>query len=331
MRYSMTNRYYRGPSSDHFDGLHFFNPGHPNTDRSLGDLLRWRLKEKAARWPDSVAGKQAVPDERVAGLRITTVGHASVLIQAGSLNVLTDPVWSERASPVRFAGPRRVTAPGIAFGDLPPIDAVLLSHNHYDHLDMATLCRLHKAHEPLIVTSLGNDTILRRAIPGARIATGDWWDSVAISDEASATLVPAYHWSARGLGDRRMALWCGFMCHTPAGVVYFAGDTAYGSGNNFREIRRRIGSPDIALIPIGAYAPRWFMCDQHVNPEEAVRIMEGVGARQSIGIHWGTFQLTDEAREEPIALLREALRHRNLDQRRFVPAEPGDVIEVSTA
>src|ERR1700733_9254630 len=327
----MTNRYYKGPSSDHFDGQRFFNPGHPNTDRSLRDLLRWRLKEKAARWPDTVAGKQAVPEERVAGLRITAVGHASVLIQAGSLNVLTDPVWSERASPLRFAGPRRVTAPGIAFEDLPPIDAVLLSHNHYDHLDMATLSRLHKAHEPLIVTPLGNDTILRRAIPGAHIATGDWWDSVTISGGARATLVPAYHWSARGLGDRRMALWCGFMCHTPAGAVYFAGDTGYGSGNNFREIRRRIGEPDIALIPIGAYAPRWFMCDQHVNPQEAVRIMEGVEARQSVGIHWGTFQLTDEAREEPVALLREALRHRNLDERRFVPAEPGDVIEVSPA
>jgi L-ascorbate metabolism protein UlaG (beta-lactamase superfamily) len=196
---------------------------------------------------------------------------------------------------------------------------------------MATLSRLHKAHEPLIVTPLGTDTILRRAIPGARIATGDWWDSVAMSDGARATLVPAYHWSARGFGDRRMALWCGFMCHTAAGVVYFAGDTGYGSGSNFREIRQRIGSPDMALIPIGAYAPRWFMCDQHVNPEEAVRIMEDVGARQSIGIHWGTFQLTDEAREEPVALLREALRHRDLDQRRFVPAEPGDVIDLAPA
>ena len=321
------NKYYAGAPSDHFDGLLFFNLDHLDTDRSLAEVLRWKFKETAARWPTSVPGRQVVPDERVAGLRVTMIGHATVLIQSASLNVLTDPVWSQRTSPVSFAGPRRVMAPGIAFDDLPPIDVVLLSHNHYDHLDMPTLRKLHQAYKPLIVTPLGNDTIVRKAIPDARIATGDWWDQLALPGDATATIVPAYHWSARGVGDRRMALWSGFMLRTPAGLVYFSGDTSYSSGHIFREMRERIGSPDIALIPIGAYAPRWFMCNQHINPEEAVRIVEDLNAKQAMGIHWGVFQLTDEAREEPVELLREAMHQRHLDPGRFVAAEPGDVME----
>lgn len=328
---SQRNRYYSGQPNDHFDGLRFFNPGHPSTDRSLRDIWRWRREGKAARWPASVPGKQVVPEPRVAGLRVTAVGHATVLIQSGSLNVLTDPVWSQRASPLSFLGPKRVTPPGIAFEQLPPIDAVLLSHNHYDHLDIATLRRLHEAHRPLIVTPLGNDAILRRAIPDARIATGDWWESCPIGADASATIVPAHHWSARGLGDRRMALWGGFMLRTPAGLVYFAGDTAYGDGAIFRAMRERVGAPDVALVPIGAYAPRWFMRNQHVDPDEAVRILRDLGARNAMAIHWGVFQLTDEAREEPAAQLEAALQRHPAKETpacRVMVAEPGDVLEM---
>jgi len=184
------NPYYSGPPSDHFDGLRFFNPDHPDTDRGLRDLLRWKLKETAAPWPRSVPGRQTIPDACITGLRATIVGHASVLIQAGGVNVLTDPVWSERASPLPFAGPRRVWAPGIAFESLPPIDAVLLSHNHYDHLDLATLRRLHIRHGPLMVTPLGNDAILRRAIPGVRVVAGDWWDRIQIGKGGEVTIVP---------------------------------------------------------------------------------------------------------------------------------------------
>jgi glyoxylase-like metal-dependent hydrolase (beta-lactamase superfamily II) len=176
------NRYYSGLPSDHFDGLRFFNPDHPETDRGLRDLLRWKLKERAAPWPRSVPVQQSVPDARVAGLRATIVGHASVLIQAGGLNVLTDPVWSKGRARCRSPGPRRVWAPGIAFESLPQIDAVLLSHNHYDHMDVATLRRLNSEHSPLMVTPLGNDAILRRAIPGVRVVAGDWWDRIDIGN-----------------------------------------------------------------------------------------------------------------------------------------------------
>lgn len=317
------NRYYSGSRSDHFDGLRFFNPGHSNTDRSVRDILRWKLKEKAAVWPRSVSVRQTIPDARVPGLRATIVGHASVLIQAGGLNVLTDPVWSERASPLPFFGPRRVGAPGIAFDALPPIDAVLLSHNHYDHMDMATLRRLHVRDRPLMVTPLGNDAILRRAIRGVRVVAGDWWDRVDIGKGGEVTIIPAYHWSARTGRDRRMALWCGFMLSTVGGRVHFAGDTGYGDGRIFREVRQRIGRPDLALIPIGAYAPRWFMSAQHTDPNEAVQILEDLEAARAVGIHWGVFQLTDEGRDEPRELLVEALARRGISERVFLPGEPG--------
>ena len=325
------NRYYSGPVSDHFDGTRFFNADGPTVDRSLRDILRWKAKGGAAAWPDTVAVTPARPDARVAGPRITMVGHATLLIQAAGLNLLTDPVWSARASPLSFAGPKRVTVPGIAFDDLPPIDAVLLSHCHYDHLDLPTLTRLHARDAPLLVMPLGNDTIVRAAIPDARIAVGDWGERLALGDGAATVLTPANHWSARSLGDRRMALWAGHFVETVAGSVWFAGDTGYGDGTIFRAIRETHGAPDVALIPIGAYAPRWFMAAQHCDPVEAVRIMADVGAARALGIHWGTFQLTDEPREEPADLLHRAVTAAGLAPHAFVAARPGSVHDVRTA
>ncbi|WP_419809398.1 MBL fold metallo-hydrolase [Sphingomonas sp.] len=322
------NRYYSGPPSDHFDGTRFFNPGEPDTDRSLLEVLRWKWTSRAATWPKVMPVTPARPEPRVAGLRVAMVGHATLLIQAAGSNILTDPVWSDRASPLSFAGPKRVTAPGIAFEDLPPIDAVLLSHGHYDHLDVATLRRLQAAHDPLMVMPLGNDAIVRGAVPGARIEVGDWHDRVALGSGLSTTLTRANHWSARGVNDRRMALWAGFWLDTPAGSVWFAGDTGYGDGAIFRDIRARHGSPDVALIPIGAYAPRWFMAAQHVDPAEAVRIFADVGAGRALGIHWGTFQLTDEAREEPVEGLATALAAAaGIEASRFVAADPGSTYD----
>lgn len=324
----MKNPYYGGPPGANFDGTRFFNPDEPTTDRGLLELLRWRLSSSAARWPKHVASKQAAPKAREERLRLTMVGHATLLIQVARLNLLTDPVWSQRASPLQFAGPKRVTAPGIAFRNLPPIDIVLLSHNHYDHLDLATLAKLVVRDAPLVVTPLGNDTIVRGHVPSARIVAGNWGDRFEIGAAAEVTIVPANHWSSRCLRDRRMALWGGFMLRTTAGSVYFAGDTGYGTGRIFHAIRQRYGAPDVALIPIGAYEPRWFMAAQHCSPEEAVRIMLDLEAKKAIGIHWGTFRLTDEPRDEPRVRLAAALEEHGIDPGRFIAGQPGEAWEV---
>ena len=347
------NPYYSGPISDHFDGTRFFNPGQPRTDRRFKDVLKWQFAGERAKWPGHVPVTPAVPERRIAGLKATMVGHASLLIQFGGLNVLTDPVWSERVSPVGFAGPKRVAAPGIRFEDLPPIDLILLSHNHYDHCDIATLRRLHAQHRPRVITALGNDVLLSRAIPGIDVVAGDWGEEVAFGKrpggsegaqsegdgqgeaggggQALVAIVPAHHWSRRGLGDTRMCLWCGFVLKTGGRTVYFAGDSGYGGGQIFRDIGERHGAPDLALIPIGAYAPRWFMEPQHMNPEEAVKTFLDVGARQAVAMHWGTVQLTDEPYDEPANLLARSLAEAGVAPHRFRPILPSESLHVDAS
>lgn len=319
------NPYHAGAPSDHFDGERFFNPGQPSSDRSLGDLWRWQTAGLRAKWPLEVPVQPTRPPPRSEALRVTMVGHATVLIQVAGLNIVTDPVWSHRASPVQWAGPSRVTAPGIAFDDLPAMDAVLLSHNHFDHLDLPTLKRLVARDDPRILTPLGNDSIVRRAVPAARIEAGDWNASFQLPG-AEITIVRANHWSSRSGRDRRMALWGGFMLRAGERLIYFAGDTGYGE--IFGQMRDAFGPPDMALLPIGAYAPRWFMAAQHCDPAEAVRIFEELGAEQAVAIHWGTWQLTDEPRDEPPRLLREALDRRNLGPERFAILNPGEWLVV---
>lgn len=321
------NRYYTGPASDHFDGR-FFNIAPATDDKTFADIRRWRATSQRTPWPAQVPVQPARPDARVAGTRATLVGHATVLIQTAGLNLLTDPVWSDRCSPVSFAGPKRVAEPGVRFDDLPPIDAVLLSHNHYDHLDMATLRRLVRRDDPLIVTPLGNDTIVRRGIPKARCVTGDWWDRHALAPDVAVTFVPAQHWSARGVRDRRMALWCGFHLQSGQTTVYFAGDTGFGDGSLFDTIHARLGAPDLALLPIGAYDPRWFMRDQHTDPAETVRIAQMIDARLAVAIHWGVFPLSDEGRDEPVRDLIHALAEAGMRRDRFRHDEPGTVFNL---
>ena len=305
----MANRYYQGPASDHFDGQRFFHPGLPSSDKNLLDILRWRLLEKRTPWPKSIPTRSGLrPSAQVEGLRIVAIGHASLLIQVAGSNILLDPVWAERVSPFRRVGPFRHNPPAVAFHDLPPIHSVLVTHNHYDHMDLPTIRQIWNAHRPVILSPLGNDSVIHAAAPEVEVQTGDWWDSFLLPHGIRATIVPAYHWSSRGLGDRRMALWGGFVLETPAGVIYCAGDTAYRDGTIFHEIRERFGPPAVAILPIGAYAPRWFMQTQHADPEEAVQIAQECGAQQLLGIHWNTFALTDEPHTEPEERLNAAAR-----------------------
>lgn len=319
------NPYYQGPVSDHFDGTRFFNPGGEDP-RGFRDLLRWQLQGDRADWPDQVGISRTKPEPRVADLRVTMVGHATVLIQVAGRNILTDPVWSRRASPLAFAGPARVTEPGVAFAHLPPIDAVLLSHNHYDHLDIATLRRLHVSHGMPVLTPLGNDTILRDAVPGIDVRAADWHDVLTLPDLA-VRLLPCHHWSARGTRDRSHALWAAFALDTPAGKLFHIGDTGFDGGRPYREAAAH-GPYRLAILPIGAYAPRWFMAPQHQNPEEAVSGLQICGARQALAHHWGTFQLTNEPRDEPPAKLADALQTAGLAPDRFRALPPGQTWDV---
>lgn len=325
------NPYYSGPAKPHFDGKRFFNPG---GEAPLGfrDVLKWQTNGQRAKWPDTAPSPfgSVRPEPGIDGnaLRVTMVGHATLLVQVAGLAILTDPVWSQRVSPFSFAGPKRINPPGITFDHLPPIDIVLVSHNHYDHLDTATLKRLWRAHDPLVVTPLGNDVIMRRAVPKMRIAALDWHDTVDAGNGTTVHVEPTHHWSARGVGDRRMALWSSFVVAAPAGKVYFAGDTGFHGGENYRALAERHGPMRLAILPIGAYAPRWFMKSQHQDPDEAVRGMLLSRAEHAIGCHWGTFQLTDEPIDEPRQRLIEALRRHGVEPERFRPMLPGEVWDV---
>ena len=328
------NPYYSGPPSDHFDGLRFFNPDgvEPGNFR---DLLKWQFNGARARWPKAVSSPFAgsKPAERVTGqdLRVTMVGHATLLIQVSGLNILTDPVWADRVSPFSFAGPKRVVPPGIAFEELPPIDVVLVSHNHYDHLCVRTLKRLHQSHAPRIVTPLGNDAIIRPAARDARIDTLDWGNAVDLAPDIKLIAEPAHHWSARGMGDRRMALWAAFVIETPVGRIYHVGDTGFHDGRNYQAAARKYGGFRLAILPFGAYEPRWFMKGQHQNPDEAVRGMLECKAAYVAGHHFGTFQLTDEPIDHPVTHLREALERHGVDRARFRALQPGEAFTVPTS
>ena len=324
------NPYYDGPVSDHFDGLNFFNPGgHP--PKGFVDLLKWQMGGGRKKWPAHYPSPFAdSPPERITGdeLRVSFVGHATVLIQTGGLNVLTDPVWAERCSPVSWAGPKRVNPPGIDFNKLPPIDVVLLSHNHYDHLDIETLVKLKVKYDPLIVTPLGNDRILKDRDQNFRIAVGDWGDTIEISSDTSVTLEPMHHWSARGMGDRRNALWAAFVLNGPAGKIYHVGDTGFFEGRNYNSVRERHGEIRLAILPFGAYEPRDFMRHQHQNPDEAVQGHLLCKAEFTLGHHWGTFQLTNESIEDQLEALEVARVKHGVGADIFRALHPGEVWNV---
>lgn len=297
--------HYRGPVSEHFDGRRFVNPNRLMAHQ--GNFLKWQLDRRPGWWPDWVdATPGPAPPGRVGdgAMRVTFINHSTTLIQFDDINILTDPVWSERVSPVELVGPRRHRAAGIRFDDLPPIDAVLVSHNHYDHLDITTLLRLVVRDHPRIVTPLGNGALMaRQGIFGATEL--DWWAGGLLAHDLRVTCVPAQHFSSRGLSDRNANLWGGFVVSGSAGNLYFAGDTGWGP--HFTEIGSRFAPIRAALLPIGAYLPRWFMKPQHIDPADAVKAHAALGASTSIAIHFGTFALGDDGLEEPVRELKRAI------------------------
>jgi L-ascorbate metabolism protein UlaG (beta-lactamase superfamily) len=296
----------RFPLSDHCNGTGFFNPG-ASSARGLRQVLKWRMEGNRARWPERVENTPfPPPPAQVAPgtATVTFIGHASFLLRMGGLAILTDPVFSERCSPVSWAGPRRVRAPGLALDALPRIDLILLSHNHYDHMDLPSLRRIHARDAPPIITTLGNAPTLAGLGPVREL---DWWQA---ADHAGLqiTATPARHFARRGFRDLNRSLWAGFSLRGADGTILFCGDS--GAGPHWAAIGQRLGPPGLALIPIGAYEPRWMMAPVHMNPAEAVQAHLDLGAKRSIGMHFGTFQLTDEAMDAPVAgLAASAAEH----------------------
>lgn len=306
---------YQGPRSDHFDGERFFVEGAPQP--GPGDLLRWQLHRQHGPWRGFEDLPPGPPPPRRVGLgelRVTFVNHATTLVQVDGLNVLTDPIWSDRCSPLAWAGPRRVRPPGLRFEDLPPIDAVLISHAHYDHLDLPTLERLARRFpRARFYVGLGLGPLLTaRHLRNVREL--DWWQELKLGVVTLAA-VPARHFGNRGLCDRDCTLFTGWVLRGPAGPVFFAGDTGYGP--HFRAIGRRYGPMRLAILPIGAYKPEWFMGPIHMSPAQAVQAHADLGAGTSVAVHFGTFDLADDGQDEPPLVLARAVADQPAPRPRF--------------
>jgi L-ascorbate metabolism protein UlaG (beta-lactamase superfamily) len=330
------NPYYDASRAHHRPGGFANNYG-PAGGRPFAEFARWQYERTRDALPAAPFGAGAGyagfpvvrPDlallhanHRGDTVTVTWIGHATLLLQIGGRNLLIDPIFSDRASPVSFAGPKRRVPLPVRLDELPPIDAVLVSHNHYDHLDRETLRMLQAqpGGPPRFVVPLGIDRWLKgEGI--TRVDRLDWWDVLRV-DGLEIHLTPAQHWSSRSPWDRNTTLWGGFVVRTPGFSFWYSGDTGYSA--DFRDIGARFGGFDLVAIPVGAYAPRWFMKDQHVDPMEAVQVFKDVGAREGVGVHWGTFELTDEPLDAPIAALREALDALGVARERFVLYRHGE-------
>lgn len=290
---------YNGPPSDHFNGTTFENSGNV-PEKDFLDVMKWYLQRDQGNWvqiPESEVTFAEKPANNVTrGMVITYVNHSTFLIQTAGVNILTDPVWSDRVSPFSFIGPKRYRPAGVKFEDLPKIDVVLISHNHYDHLDLETIKKLNDRFQPQFITPLGVGQLLDRLY--VRYTHDlDWWESKKVDSDITIHSVEAQHFSARGLFDRNKTLWSGYVIDTPYGNIYFAGDTGYG--DFLKKIRQEHPNIRVGLIPIGAYKPQWFMKPMHLNPEEAIQAHKDVGARISFGMHFGTFPLADDGMNDP--------------------------------
>ena len=332
---------WRDRPNPHYDAAqpHHTPAGFQNLDpaaRRLRDFRRWQRERRLKGPPPEpapwLADWRTSPDlgwlvQNRSDVSATWIGHVTVLVQMGGLNVLTDPVFSERASPLAFAGPRRYLPPSVTLGELPDIDAVLISHNHYDHLDRASVRALHRRSggATRFFVPLGLKPWFAR-LGIHNVTELDWWQSASWRG-VDFHLVPAQHWSTRLVFDRNKTLWGGWVAGARDFRFYFAGDTGY-DGSIFTEIGRRFAPIDLAALPIGAYEPRWFMEPQHVDPRQAVQILQDVGARRGLPVHWGTFQLADEPLHQPAEDLARAMQAAGLDESVFRPVRLGEILRL---
>lgn len=317
---------YSGPISKHFDGRHFHN-SEPVELPHIGKGLRYLFTEHRVPWDDweKMPPSDPVPERVGQGeLRVCFINHATTLIQMDGLNILTDPIWSERASPFSWVGPRRYHEPGIPLSRLPSIDLVLITHNHYDHLDLPTLRALKLDHDPLFVVGLGNGALLRKHGMD-RVQELDWGDSLG---HHSLTIIGqrSRHFSGRSFRDRQRNLWLSFLIEGPTGAVYFAGDTGYGS--HFAETGEQFGPIRLAVLPIGSYEPRWFMGTVHMNPAEAVQARKDLRAKTAMAIHFGAFRLSQEGRDRPVEDLQATLAEHDISEDSFRVLKPGESMNV---
>lgn len=319
---------YFNPDLPHHTTKGFRNPNPDFINHGFSDFLKWTFTRFSN--PDSNDPSDyefSTTPNRGEKLRsfqgkwsVTWIGHAGTLVQLGAKNILTDPIWSDRCSPVSWAGPKRYTQPGIAMDDLPPIHAVIVSHNHYDHMDIPSLRELEKRFQPHFFVGLGNKEFLE-SVGLTYVHEMDWWEKYSL-EELTIHFTPTQHFSARGLTDRDRTLWGSFVLDNSQSKVYFAGDTGYFSG--FSEIARRMGKIDLAILPIGAYRPRWFMESVHVDPIQSVQAFVDLEADYMLPMHYQTFVLSDEALDEPLKLTRKTFQEKNLDEKRLLPLKIGE-------
>lgn len=310
--------------SDHYDpqsGI-FFNPTLEKQSKNILDILKWKFATTAKEWPTNIPLSHQpllISPYKNNDVNLTFINHSTFLIQLKEMNILTDPVYSKRVSPVSWLGPKRVHEPGVALDDLPPIHMVIISHNHFDHLDINTLKKLEEKFKPHFLVPLGDEVLLKKE-GLKKVSSLDWYQSFTLN-EIEFIFTPTQHWSRRGLFDTNKSLWGGYIIRNQKKKIYFGGDAGYSK--YFKEIYKLYGPMDISLLPIGAYAPRWFMQDMHMDPEEAIWAHQDLESKKSIGIHFGTFQLTNEAREEPTQKLQIHLKNQKISPDDFMVLEPG--------